>query len=144
MKDRSVIRNIICDIALFVAMLAPVVTLSASPVMASFDTVQCEATPSEYSCATPSDLCPSVTDDIAPRYIDVADGLVTLPLPEREGYRFVEWNTELDGSGESYQAGDEIEIYDGELYAIWEAEDVYIYIKEETPIATASDLSEEP
>lgn len=49
-----------------------------------------------------------------------ADGWVILPVPFREYYDFVEWNTEPDGSGESYQAGEEIRIRDMELYAVWE------------------------
>ena len=38
----------------------------------------------------------------------------------REGYNFVEWNTESDGSGTSYQPGDHISIEKTTtLYAIW-------------------------
>lgn len=37
-------------------------------------------------------------------------------------YAFVEWNTESDGSGDSYDPGDEITVTsDVTLYAIWEA-----------------------
>jgi uncharacterized repeat protein (TIGR02543 family) len=43
-----------------------------------------------------------------------------LPEAERDGYRFVAWNTKNDGSGESHSAGETIEIVDQTLYAIWE------------------------
>jgi uncharacterized repeat protein (TIGR02543 family) len=45
---------------------------------------------------------------------------IELPFPYRDGYDFVEWNTERDGSGDSYYAGDVIEITDMTLYAIWQ------------------------
>ena len=44
---------------------------------------------------------------------------IMLPKPVRDGYEFVEWNTRIDGDGESYQAGDEIEVTPMALYAIW-------------------------
>lgn len=44
---------------------------------------------------------------------------IVLPKPVRDGYEFVEWNTRIDGEGESYQAGDEIEVTPMALYAIW-------------------------
>ena len=38
----------------------------------------------------------------------------------KEGYEFVEWNTEADGSGDGFEAGSEIEVSeDTTLYAIW-------------------------
>lgn len=49
-------------------------------------------------------------------------GTCILPEPTREGYIFVEWNTERDGTGDSYAAGQEIEIMNGALFAIWEKE----------------------
>ncbi len=46
---------------------------------------------------------------------------VELPLPEKEGYTFKGWNTESDGTGDSYSAGDEILVdTDIELFAMWE------------------------
>ncbi len=40
---------------------------------------------------------------------------------EREGYHFLEWNTKADGTGTSYQEGEELEITgDINLYAIFE------------------------
>ena len=46
-------------------------------------------------------------------------------LPEREGYLFVCWNTEKDGSGEDYAPGDtfRMERYTDHLYAQWEKEE---------------------
>lgn len=44
---------------------------------------------------------------------------IVLPKPVRDGYEFVEWNTRIDGEGESYQAGDKIEVTPMALYAIW-------------------------
>ena len=48
-------------------------------------------------------------------------------IPTRDGYNFVEWNTEEDGSGTSYQPGDLVEIDPSgkggvvyKLYAQWE------------------------
>ena len=48
-------------------------------------------------------------------------------LPEREGYVFVCWNTEKDGSGEDYVPGDtfRMERYTDHLYAQWEKEAVF-------------------
>lgn len=49
----------------------------------------------------------------------------TLPVVEdnaftNEGYNFVEWNTESDGSGDTYHPGDRIRIkHTTNLYAIW-------------------------
>lgn len=50
----------------------------------------------------------------------VAVDTIILPEPIRDGYKFVEWNTQADGSGDSYMVGDEIEISPMVLYAIWE------------------------
>jgi len=42
-------------------------------------------------------------------------------VPTRDKYKFVEWNTESDGSGTSYQPGDSFDIEQiVTLYAIWE------------------------
>ena len=50
-------------------------------------------------------------------------GTVTLHsmLPTKEGYRFINWNTQSDGTGISYQPSVTITVYqDLVLYAIWE------------------------
>ena len=49
--------------------------------------------------------------------VTIADNTFTNP-----GYAFIEWNTEADGSGDSYAPGDEIEGIDDDidLYAQWE------------------------
>ena len=53
--------------------------------------------------------------------VKVNSDTVILPTPEREGYVFIEWNSESDGSGESFQAGDTFVITsEVELFAIWE------------------------
>jgi len=53
--------------------------------------------------------------------VEVNSDTVILPTPEREGYVFIEWNSESDGSGESFQAGDTFVITsEVELFAIWE------------------------
>ncbi len=50
---------------------------------------------------------------------------VVLPAPERDGYTFLYWNSAKDGSGTTYQAGDEFTIgTEDELYAIWEKDEV--------------------
>lgn len=55
-----------------------------------------------------------------PTVLYVTSNIITLPTPEREGYLFIEWNTDQNGNGDSYNAGDEFEIKDITLYAIWE------------------------
>ena len=116
--------------ALTVGSLANMAPLAAAP---SFDVATAseasvpdikkgKATPSE---ATPSEATEYITDSV--HYM--------LPEPERDGYVFVEWNTERDGSGDAYDAGEEIELSDQSLYAIWEAEDV-------EDLATPSDAEE--
>jgi hypothetical protein len=53
--------------------------------------------------------------------VEVNSDTVILPTLEREGYVFIEWNSESDGSGESFQAGDTFVITsEVELFAIWE------------------------
>lgn len=64
---------------------------------------------------TPSNATPSNTKDLY-----YSDTEIILPEPTRKGYRFVEWNTEKDGTGDSYQSGEIIEIKSINLYAIWE------------------------
>ncbi len=45
---------------------------------------------------------------------------IALPLPEKEGSQFKEWNTQPDGTGVSYAADDSIlVISDMTLYALW-------------------------
>jgi uncharacterized repeat protein (TIGR02543 family) len=52
----------------------------------------------------------------------------------REGYDFVEWNTEADGSGTSYQPFDSVDIEgDLVLYAIWESNGTLVEDDEEQP-----------
>lgn len=43
-------------------------------------------------------------------------------LPDRDGYTFVNWNTEKDGSGDTYWPGDDFDLTDTEhhLYAQWQ------------------------
>ena len=49
----------------------------------------------------------------------------TLPLPAREGYEFLGWNTEADGSGASYPGGSRQQFgSDATLHASWEAEQI--------------------
>ena len=59
-----------------------------------------------------------------------------LPEPYRRGYVFLEWNTEPDGSGEFYGAGEIVRITDMTLYAVWEKEETESLIPMEP--ATAS------
>ena len=59
-----------------------------------------------------------------------------LPEPYRRGYVFIEWNTEPDGSGEFYGAGEIVRITDMTLYAVWEKEETESLIPMEP--ATAS------
>ena len=56
--------------------------------------------------------------------VTIADNTFSNP-----GYAFTEWNTEADGSGDSYDAGDEIEDIDDdlELYAQWEESNTATY-----------------
>lgn len=85
---------------------------------------------SEERVASASDA--SSSDASASNTIHVEDDYYTLPEPERDDYIFVEWNTELDSSGDTYYAGEEIEIADMQLYAIWETD-------KEVKIASGSD-----
>lgn len=52
-------------------------------------------------------------------------------IPTRHGYEFVAWNSKSDGTGTSYQSGDEYTYtQDGgtvTLYAIWASTDIYLY-----------------
>ena len=52
-------------------------------------------------------------------------------IPTRDGYLFVEWNTKADGTGISYQPGDEYTtVQNGgtvTLYAVWISTDIYLY-----------------
>lgn len=61
---------------------------------------------------------------------------VILPEPYRKGYTFMEWNTEPDGSGEFYVAGEVIRITEMTLYAVWEKDETEGIISVE--MATAS------
>ena len=64
--------------------------------------------------------------------VEVNSDTVILPTPEREGYVFIEWNSESDGSGESFQAGDTFVITsEVELFAIWEEKErsSFLWIK---------------
>ena len=49
---------------------------------------------------------------------------ITSQLPKKEGYTFIEWNTKDDGSGTSYNPGDNYTLDKSlTLYAIWEKND---------------------
>ncbi|MDD6102123.1 MAG: Cna B-type domain-containing protein [Clostridiales bacterium] len=50
----------------------------------------------------------------------------------RNGYVFMGWNTEADGNGDSYKAGDSFSLTEGTdiLYAIWKASDDTLYTVE--------------
>ena len=73
-------------------------------------------TKSEPEEATPSEE----TSEVEEYDIEIEEPRYELPLPEMDGYIFVEWNTKEDGTGESFKAGDKIVIRDDmELYAIW-------------------------
>ena len=61
---------------------------------------------------------------------------VLLPEPYRRRYTFMEWNTEPDGSGECYMAGEVVRITEMTLYAVWEKDETESMISVET--ATAS------
>lgn len=61
---------------------------------------------------------------------------VILPEPHRRGYTFMEWNTEPDGSGEFYVAGEVVRITEMTLYAVWEKDGTERVISVET--ATSS------
>ncbi|MCC8066584.1 MAG: InlB B-repeat-containing protein, partial [Clostridiales bacterium] len=53
-------------------------------------------------------------------YVTTHNFAITETVPVRDGYAFVEWNTEPDGSGTSYAYGSSITVEDTEtLYAIW-------------------------
>ena len=56
------------------------------------------------------------------RTMEVRDYEDMSRLPDREGYAFVGWNTEEDGSGDDYAPGDEFRMTErrAHLYAMWE------------------------
>jgi uncharacterized repeat protein (TIGR02543 family) len=66
----------------------------------------------------------------APAYIENASE-ETDSVPTRSGYVFLEWNSKSDGTGTSYQPGDEYKHTQNggtaTLYAIWISTDIYIY-----------------
>ena len=74
---------------------------------------------------------PTITDNTA----DLTNNTLTLSskVPGRDNYVFTGWNTEMDGSGSSYQPGDTIHVGDGTneltgnitLYAMWEVGEAY-------------------
>ncbi|WP_233230981.1 InlB B-repeat-containing protein [Listeria weihenstephanensis] len=59
---------------------------------------------------------------------DVSEGVrITSVTPTREGYKFIGWNTEKDGSGQDYLANDVLRLAnDTILYAQWEKQN-YAY-----------------
>ena len=66
------------------------------------------------------------TGDVPASKLDVAGAQITLPGQgslERTGYIFVGWNTQADGLGTTYEAGDEytMPIENQTLFAKWEA-----------------------
>ena len=54
------------------------------------------------------------------------EGMIPNEVPRREGYQFVQWNTEKDGSGTKYFPGDKIKVQkvNIQLYAIWTTQPV--------------------
>ena len=77
------------------------------------------ASPSDSETASPSE---TEYEEVDIEYKD--SETIILPVLERDGYVFVEWNTKEDGSGESYKAGEEYKVEtDGNLYAIWKKAD---------------------
>ena len=57
----------------------------------------------------------------------VATELEPVGTIEREGYEFVEWNTDPEGRGDSYDAGDSITVTeDLTLYAMWKGDKVLV------------------
>lgn len=73
------------------------------------------------------DFEPELTDDVKPRYARVYKEITYQPAeftvaadPSYKDFRFVGWNTEPDGSGETYRAGDTVTSEsDLTLYAIF-------------------------
>lgn len=70
---------------------------------------------------------PEAEDDedelLKTRTID-EDTTITLYKPKKSGYNFVEWNTDSDGDGTSYEYGDTIKVKKNiTLYAQWEKEE---------------------
>lgn len=64
---------------------------------------------------------PSESKDVEPNTF--AEFTVSSTVPERAGYTFKGWNTEADGSGASYSAGDTVKVFAGTsetLYAQWD------------------------
>lgn len=70
----------------------------------------------------------------------VSETEVILPEPYRKGYTFMEWNTEPDGSGEIYVAGEVVRITEMTLYAVWEKDETEGVISVET--ATSSNAKQ--
>lgn len=60
-------------------------------------------------------------EEMAPATVEIGETIVLSDyVPVREDYIFVSWNTEKDGSGETYHAKDEIEAEEGfTLFAMW-------------------------
>ena len=57
----------------------------------------------------------------------VATELEPVGTIKREGYEFVEWNTESDGTGDDYDEGDEVTLTeDLVLYAMWKGDKVQV------------------
>ena len=75
-------------------------------------------------------------------FIDI-DKMI-LPRPVKEGKIFIEWNTEEDGSGQGYKAGDIVDPSNIILYSIWEDESEPDDDAEDTKDAEAVESIEEP
>jgi uncharacterized repeat protein (TIGR02543 family) len=64
-------------------------------------------------------------DNVSPETSLVGDEITLSDAPTREGYTFVEWNTEADGSGTGYDEEDDLTLPQDNLtiFAIWEDSD---------------------
>lgn len=67
------------------------------------------------------------------------DTILTLPTPIRENHRFVEWNTEPDGSGTTVLPSNLESLSSSVVYAIWqEAEEALVWQQVQSDFASAS------
>ena len=72
------------------------------------------------------------------------DGMLILPRPVKEGKVFIEWNTEEDGSGTGYKAGEIVDPTDIVLYSIWADEvETVNDVEAEVPEVKTEEITEE-
>ena len=95
-------------------------TTSSDASTLTYSTTNVSATPTA-NYAKSGDGAAKISKLSSFKGVVVGDTYGTLPIPTRNGYVFLEWNTESDGSGQTITNTSVVDITsDQTLYAIWE------------------------